>query len=35
VHYVWPTQFLIDWAVGSKRLRQFLRRPPNVHHSIV
>jgi hypothetical protein len=28
VHYVWPTQFLIDCAVGSKRLRQFLRRRP-------
>ena len=31
VHYVWPTQFLIDCAVGSKRLRQFLRRPAGVH----
>jgi hypothetical protein len=27
VHYVWPAQFLIDCAVGSKRLRRFLRRP--------
>jgi hypothetical protein len=31
VHYVWPAQFLIDCAVGSKRLRQFLRRPAGVH----
>jgi hypothetical protein len=31
VHYVWPTQFLIDCAVGSKRLRQFLRPPGGVH----
>jgi len=31
VHYVWLTQFLIDCAVGSKRLRQFLRPPGGVH----
>jgi hypothetical protein len=30
VHYVWPTRFLIDCAVGSKRRRKFLRRPAGV-----
>jgi hypothetical protein len=28
VHYVWPTQFLIDCAVGSKRLRNSSRDRP-------
>jgi hypothetical protein len=27
VHYVWPAQFLIDCAVGSKRLRPSGGRP--------